>query len=253
MNGVEDWGLTKVNSFESPQQLTDGSFYQHIRVEGRFRGNFDFGNYPLDKQVLEVVLENSVYSVDELVYISDKQESGFDKDLLIPGWELNQFNVSTLYHTYPTNFGFASDGDRFSKYSAVRIELSVSRPVNYFIWKLLFPLLIVLISSWGALVLDPARVDSRILLPITALLTIVFLQQSYTDALPSLNYLVLIDKLYVLAYILTITAVMETIYTAGIIKKDSMEANERVKKIDRNFLIAKGIFLILGVMSLLIL
>lgn len=253
MNGVEDWGVTMANAYEEPKQLPDGSFYQSIRVEGRFRENFEFARYPLDKQRLGVVIENSVYTIDQLVYLADTSGSGYAGDLSIPGWVFEKYNISNLFHTYSTNFGDPEVGDSTSTYSALRFELAVSRPVNYFIWKLLLPLIIVLLASWGALLLDPLRVDSRILLPITALLTTVFLQQSYSDALPAVSYLVLIDKIYVLAYILIIAAIMETIYTAGLVRNENAVSIGRVKKIDKRFLLGKFIFLVVGIILLLLL
>lgn len=107
--------------------------------------------------------------------------------------------------------------------------------------------MIVLFSSWGALLLDPKRVDSRILLTITALLTTVFLQQSYSEALPAVSYLVLLDKIYVLAYILIIAAILEMILAADIVRDEKPEAIARVIKIDRAFLLANFVILIGGV------
>lgn len=251
MNGVEDWGVTMANAFEEPKLLSDSSFYQLIRVEGRFRENFEFEQYPLDDQKLGVVIENSVHTIDELVYIADST-SGYAGDLSIPGWEFERYDLSNLYHTYSTYFGDNDAQSKSSTYSALRFELIVTRPVNYFFWKLLLPLVIVLLASWGALLLDPLRVDSRILLPVTSLLTVVFLQQAYSDALPAVSYLVLIDKIYVIAYILIIAAIMETIYTAGIVNDGNPEAIKRVKKIDRLFLIGKFCFLLIGVVLLLL-
>ena len=240
------------NAYEEPKRLSDSSYYQLIRVEGRFRENFEFEQYPLDEQKLGVVIENSVHTIDELVYLADPS-SGFAEDLSIPGWEFEKYDMSNLYHTYSTNFGDTDTKIETSTYSALRFELVVSRPVNYFFWKLLLPLIIVLISSWGALLLDPIRVDSRIFLPITALLTAVFLQQSYSTGLPAVSYLVLIDKIYVLGYMLIIADIMETIYTAGIVKDGNPEAVNRIKKIDRVFMIVKLCFVIIGFMFLLIL
>lgn len=252
MNGVEDWGMTMINTYETPIQLADSSFYQVVRVEGRFRENFEFENYPLDEQRLGVVLENSLHNIDEVVYLADTVGSGYADDLAIPGWIFKEYLISNLYHSYKTNFGEYNTDDKLPSYSAIRFELRVTRPLNYFIWKLLFPLLIVLLASFGALLLDPFRVDSRIFLPITALLTIVFLQQSYSDALPAVSYLVLIDKIYVIAYILIIAAIMETIYTAGMVRTEDVGSIEKVKKIDRIFLWSKILFLVVGLTILLL-
>ena len=252
MNGVEDWGMTKVNEYETPKQLPDSSFYQLIRVEGKFRGDFEFKNYPLDEQRLGVVIENSLHDINEIVYLAGSNESGYAEDLAIPGWKFKDFAISNLNHTYETNFGQPFAAGQNSSFSAIRFELIISRPVNYFIWKLLLPLLIVLFSSFGALMLDPIRVDSRIFLPITALLTIVFLQQTYSDVLSAVSYLVLIDKVYVIAYLLIIAAIMETIYTAGRVQADDLRSVKRVKKIDRILLLSEVVFLILGLAFLLV-
>ncbi len=252
MNGVEDWGMTKVNAYETPILLPDSNFYQVVRVEGRFRENFKFEKYPLDEQRLGVVLENSLHDISEIVYLADTVESGFTDDLAIPGWIFKDYVISNLYHPYKTNFGDYKIGDKTYSYSAIKFELRVSRPTNYFIWKLLFPLFIVLFASLGALLLDPLRVDSRIFLPITALLTIVFMQQAYSDALPAVSYLVLIDKIYVLAYLLIIIATMETIYTAGIVRAEDPQTIFKVKKIDRIFLWSEILFLMLGITFLIL-
>lgn len=125
------------------------------------------------------------------------------------------------------------------------------RQLNYFIWKLLLPLIIVLAAGWGALWLHPSYVESRIAIPITALLTIVFLQQSYSAALPEVSYLVLLDKIYALAYLLVIATIMETIVTADWIETQQPEAIARVQKLDRSFLVAQCTILIVGVFLLI--
>jgi hypothetical protein len=251
MNGVEDWGMTKVSVYDVPKLLADSSYYQAIRVEGRFRENFRFERFPLDEQKLGVVIENSVHTENEIIYYADTLASGYASDMEIPGWEFKNYCITNFSHTYATNFGEPETGNKISSYSALRFELLVSRPANYFIWKLLLPLIIVLLASWGALLLDPRRIDSRILLPITALLTTVFLQQNYSDSLPAVSYLVLLDKIYVLAYLTIIIAIMVTIYTAGIVKEENQKSINRVKKIDRIFLASKFILFVVGVIVLL--
>jgi hypothetical protein len=52
--------------------------------------------------------------------------------------------------------------------------------------------------------MDPAQWEVRLTMPVTVLLTLVFLQQSYSSELPPLPYLSFIDELYVVAYSLTL-------------------------------------------------
>jgi len=44
-----------------------------------------------------------------------------------------------------------------------------------------------------------------------SLLTAVFLQQSYSDALPDVGYMVLMDKIYLLAYLLIAAVILRLI------------------------------------------
>lgn len=253
MNGVEDWSVTSVPAYEQPQKLPDGSSLQVLRMEGRFAEPFKFDRYPLDRQRLGVTIENALYPLNQLVYVPDNEQTGYAKGIVIPGWNFEKFQTLQLSHEYDTNFGDPSYGDDKTTFAAIRYEFLVSRPVSYFTWKLLLPLVIVLFSSWGALLLDPLRVDSRIALTITTLLTTVFLQQSYSSELPAISYLVLLDKIYVLAYVLIIAAILETILTADIVRSEKPEVIERVKRIDRALLIGNLVVLVVGITLLLLL
>ena len=252
MNGVEDWGRIIEPAYEEPKKLKDGSFYQIMRVESRFREPFEFSRYPLDEQRLGVTIENAVYPLNQLVYIADTKESGYAADLTVPGWKIRNSEIKTLSHQYPSNFGDLDEGKNNSIYSTLRFEMHISRPLSFFTWKLLLPLFVVLFSSWGALLLYPIYVDSRIILPVTALLTIVFLQQSYSDALPDVGYLVLLDKIYALVYVLIIAGILETIITADWAKSEDPESIVRVKKLDQWFLIANIVILSGGMILFLL-
>ena len=62
--------------------------------------------------------------------------------------------------------------------------------------------MVVICGAWIALLLNPVLTETRAALPASALLTTVFLQQSYTASLPETGGLVLLDEIYVVAYIL---------------------------------------------------
>lgn len=252
-NGVEDWGVSKEAAYEKPEKLPDGSFYQALRVEGRFVQPFALARYPLDQQSLNILLENSVYTSEQLVYVADQKESGYSDSLSIPGWKIRGFELSNLVREYTTNFGDIRLENTNSKYSVLQYSLIISRPINFFIWKLLLPLIIVVVASWGSLLLNPKNVDSRIIIPVTTLLTTVFLQQSYSASLPDIGYLVLLDKIYVIAYILIIVSVLEAIVTADWIKDEKPESYARVVRLDRTLLAIQIVVLIVGVTILILL
>jgi hypothetical protein len=249
INAVEEWGMSNVPAYEEPRELPDGSSYQMLRVEGRFVHPFELTRYPLDRQLLGIQIENTVETFDRLVYVADTKGSGIEENIVAPGWKFGGYQLQNLRHDYPTQFG---DPTAQYSYSALRYEMPIFRPISFFIWKLLLPLIVVLVATWGGLLLKPSYPDSRIIIPVTALLTIVFLQQSYSANLPEVGYLVLLDKIYVLAYLLVIAALMEAIVTADWVQTGKPEDYARVIKLDRILLIGQLIFLIVGVAILVL-
>ncbi len=234
-NSISDWAMISVPAHPEPERLPDGSFYQISRIEGRFLQSFDLKRYPLDQYNLSIFMENSAYTTDKLVYVADGEASGYSQFLTIPGWSIVGSTIDSLVRTYDTNFGDPRLPDR-SEHSVLRYSLNIVRPWSFFTWKLLLPLMIVLASSCAALLLAPQHIDSRIALPVTALLTAVFLQETYADNLPDLGYLVLMDQVYVIAYILIFISILEVIMTAYWIDKNEAVWTKRVMWADLTLL-----------------
>jgi len=84
---------------------------------------------------------------------------------------------------------------------------------------MLLPLLVVMLVGIGALLLHPEHIDTRSSLPIGALLTAVFLQQSYSNALPDTGYMVLMDKIYLMSYALISLVLLQIIRSGNITAK----------------------------------
>jgi len=234
VNSIDKWGFTQTAVFDSTQILKDGSNYHIMRVEGRFDYDFNLERFPLDKHQVPIKIENSLYNSGQLVYLPAENESGIQKELKIQGWYINGFKLVPSEHEYDTNFGY--DDKIKETYSNISFNIEIERPLNFFLWKLLLPLIVVLISSLGASFVFPGYIDARISLPIGALLAVVFLQQAYTDNLPDIAYMVLMDKIYVLSYLIIIVGLVQVIFAANKVSSQKEDEIKIVKKIDFRFI-----------------
>ena len=167
-NMVEEWGKQQENLLSEPKVLPDGSKYQIMRVEGRFVQPFSLADYPLDKQKLSIMVEDTTNGADALSYVIDKDSSGIGDSLQIPGWKLAGWTSQIFNHEYGTKFG---EDATPSAYSAAQFSVNISRPLSFFFWKLLLPLFIVLGAALSALLIRPQDLDVRSALPAGALLT----------------------------------------------------------------------------------
>ena len=197
-NMVEEWNRERENLLSAPTTFADGSQYQIMRVEGRFVQPFSLADYPLDRQKLSIMVQDT-HGADVVSYVFDTKDSGIGDSLQIPGWKLRGWSSQIYTHAYGTGFGSEAEP---AAYSAAQFSIEISRPLSFFYWKLLHPLLIVLGAALASLLIRPQNLDVRTALPAGALLTAIFLQKSYSDGLPDLGYLILMDKIYLAAYAL---------------------------------------------------
>ena len=158
---------------------------------------------------LQIQIENPDYPLDSLIYVPDSNAVFVREGFWLPGWDIGKVHSKSHKNIYPTNFG--EPGGRLTTYSNFTFDLPISRPMNYFLLKLFLPLLIVMLLSLGAFYIHPERTDARISVPIGSLLAVVFLQQSYDSALPDVGYMVLMDKIYLLAYALELLIMLRVI------------------------------------------
>jgi hypothetical protein len=250
VNAVEKWGLTQT-AYDNEQidTLQDGTCYKIVRIESRFFHSFRLEDFPMDEHVLDVQIENPEYGSDQLVFVPDTGAFvGIRSNLVIDGWKMHNPQLVPQAHDYGTNFGHPEENAR--TFSKINFTVNLKRPASYFWLKMMLPLLVVMLVGIGALLLHPQYIDTRAQLPIGALLTAVFLQQSYTNALPDTGYMVLMDKIYMLAYII-ISGVLLLVIMAG---NAVVKANEDVlKKIDWREGWQSGVLVLLFALGVLLL
>jgi hypothetical protein len=215
VNSIEKWSMAREMSGDSSNLFLkkDSMNYRIYRVEGRFFHSFSLNRFPLDRHTLDIQIESPEHAADSLVYLPDTSgAAGIRNTLKLVGWESGGCRLESSIHDYGTDFG--NREEKAQRYSNLAYSITLTRPVSYFILKMMLPLFVVMLVSIGALILHPTHIDTRSSLPIGGLLTAVFLQQSYSDALPDTGYMVLMDKIYLLCYVL-ISLVLLQVIRAG--------------------------------------
>ena len=188
-----------------PIRMKDGSWY----ITGVYSGTFfidriDFRRHPFTSLSLPIMIEadDIVLSNNRLRLLPDVKGSGIGQFVHAnTGWVNRGWSLTTYRHHYDTDFGF---GEGASDYSQLVFAVKYASSTWSAFWKVLVPLVIVVAMIAGATKLDTQHYDVRLTLPVTVLLTLVFMQQSHDSNLPRLPYLTFLDEVYVVAYILTL-------------------------------------------------
>ena len=198
MNAFELWGHILTYESDEPEDLPGGWKYQVVRNQGKFNAKLPLGRYPFDAQDLVVAMEDSDSDSTELVYRPDRRPVALSEDLTLPGWNFDEPKMEVVDNRYVTDFGDPTADD--PSYSRLILTLPVVRPHGTYAMKLFLPMLLVALTAALALSVHPRYVEGRIGIGITALLTLVALQITSNSSLPEVDYLLLLDKLYILSY-----------------------------------------------------
>ena len=191
--------------YEKPEPMPDGNLYSIIRYQGRFSTAFALESYPLDRQFLTVVMEDTVSGANEQVYVADTAPAvSVNPAITLPGFRIGKPKLSIVENTYP-NFGDISSSEA-DTYSRITISVPVIRPVVAMSIKTFVPILLVVVCAALVFFVRPRYVEGRIGLGITALLTLVALQLTAGASLPDVDYLMMLDKMFMLAYLFIILA-----------------------------------------------
>jgi len=255
-NNLKIWKvLTPVNLINIPQYaesvfiptgnskpvlMEDGNWY----LTGVYSGEFfidrsDFRRHPFTTLSLPIMIEadDVVLSSSKLEILPDVKGSGIgqfiDSNL---GWINQGWTLASYRHHYDTDFGF---GEGASDFSQLIFEVKYSTSSWLSFWKVLVPLMIVVAMIAGATKLDTTHYDVRLTLPVTVLLTLVFLQQTHDANLPQLPYLTFLDEVYVVSYILTLGSFIMMLWACRryyqALKIEDLAAREiELKKLDKS-------------------
>ena len=85
----------------------------------------------------------------------------------------------------------------------------------------------------------------------TALLTTVFMQQGYTSNLPEVNYLVLMDKIYVVVYLLIILSLVQVVIQGAMDKKHLLDDFRKAQLIDKTSVVVQALVFMLALWVIL--
>ena len=216
--------------YDEPLDMPDGSKYMVLRYQGVFSKEYNLERYPFDVQDLLFVFEDERLTADELEFVPDSTPVTINGDVSIPGYVVGASRMEVFRNKYPTSFGDISIPPTVT-YSQVVITVPMTREVVPYLVKLMLPIFItVLITS--LIYIIPARLEeARAGIGVTTMLTIVALQWTTDASLPSVEYLTMLDLIYILAMFYVLIAMGYTVLAS---RRNAYDAEEAlVTQLDR--------------------
>ena len=208
---------------DPPADMPDGSKYQGFRYQGVFSQNMNLHRFPFDIQNLTVQLEDIDQDSRQLEFVPDKEPVTISDQVTIPGFEIGTPTLKVVAHQYPTGFGDLT-APANPVYSRIILTVPVARDALPYLVKILLPILIVILITSLIYMLPPRLEDARTGIGVTALLTMVALQWSTDSDLPSVDYLLMVDVIYVVSMAYILIAMGYSVFASRRTTQESAEA-----------------------------
>ena len=218
VNHSESWGTIITKSYEEPESLPNGQLYQAMHVQGRMSRKLDLRHYPFDRQSITIEIEDAALNAEHLQYKVDQISA--NPELKLPGFQYEAPTMTAYDYTHPTNFGDPRESEG-GTYSRVSIELPIARPTINAIVKNVLPVLLTTICCSFVFLLHPSLVDSRFQIAIFSIISIVALQITVGEDLPTIEYLTLLDTLYLFAYVYCIAVIGSLVYATKLSREET--------------------------------
>lgn len=249
MNVYESWALTATPIYEEPREQSDGSRVWLARYQGSFNTPLSLSDFPFEKQTLKIVIEEGEQSVKNLVYEPDTEPIDLDPNITLAGYNFGQPRIAFDTNTYRSAFGEIDSTREDKTFSRAVVEIPVSSPATSGIVKIILPVIIVLIASALGLIIPASYVDSKVNVPITALIALVAMHFVVSAALPEASYLLMIDLVYLLAYSTVVAMLAGAVVGAWRLKSQGEDA---AMALQRRFLLWASAAFLLALTGVLI-
>ena len=256
MNLYEGWDMLRAPVYVDdagaarPDPVGDGWMYQVFRIQARFTHPFDVHKYPFDDQQLIIEFEDTDATSDDMVYVADRDAALVDRGLEIPGWRIAGVRTQVTANLYPTNFGDTRRPVGLDRYSHFRYEIRLERPVLGYLVTTVLPVAIVMLITLMIFLINNRYFEGRLGLGITSLISAVALQLTAAGDLPKTGYLVLLDHIYNLSYLVIFLSLLESVFA---VRLHDAGKEAAAKRLDRAALLGTTVLFFGGITVIILL
>jgi len=201
------------------QVKKDGTVVYAQRGYGSFTSPLNLRLFPFDSQTLpiKIVLTEAGPTYIKLVF--NAADTGHAEKFSIANWQVGsgKAKIGTFSAASAHIPGVAK------KFPYLEYSFTAHRSINYYIWKVIAPMVLIVFMSWAVFWINPIKIEVQIALSATTILTLVAFLFSLNRILPQISYLTLMDFFIYSCLILVFAAFVEATITC------TMALNGKVK------------------------
>jgi hypothetical protein len=235
-NPLESMAFRNAEQVDERLPLTEASgerLWSQRKIRAIVQQDWDLSNFPFDRHVLEIEMEEGFDTAATLTYRPDTANSGYNEEIEIPGWRITDFRLTERTVDYPSDFGDPALSEGESSYSRLVASMEIQRQNTTVFFRLISAACVAMgiaLLTFLMLPTDVGVFTARMTLLVGALFATVISMQFGEQTLGATQRINLVDKLHILTLIYIFVAAALTLISR---KLCASEETERARRGDR--------------------
>jgi len=205
----------------------EGNVLYRQRYYGNMAALFDLKKFPFDTQTLPFKVLTLGHDSTQIAIQFAANESGSMETFSNSDWHIEKGNgMSGLFKTRSLTKGEIA-------LPMITLEFKAERHVFYYVWKVIIPLMVIVMMSWAIFYIEPTLAAPQIGLAATSILTLIAFLFSLGKILPPIAYLTKIDFFVYSSLALVFMAFAEAMITINLAGMNRTPDAKRMDRISR--------------------
>ncbi len=194
------------------------------RYYGALASYHDLRDFPFDEHRFVVSLFPIDSPEDKVRLVVDETFTGRRDLLNISDWEIQAVKGEIR------RAKLEAFGEFHSFYDFV---ITARRFTDYYVWKVILPLCLIVAMSWCVFWIPPAQSDAQIGLSATSMLTLIAFIFATTNMVPELGYPTRLDLFIIGSTVLVFLALVQSVFTSYVVASDRKGVSFRLDRVCR--------------------
>jgi hypothetical protein len=227
-----------LKNLEVPQAKTVEKSFSTIDTSGEqvsmqmklqcvMKDSWRIENFPFDRQMLRLSIENSQYDSRSLIFVVDTVGQNYDPRFTLRGWTIDSCSLATGIKAYETAFGDESFAKPHTEYSNFRVRLGIRRDASGLFWKMFLGMYIAFLIAYTCFYIHADGIDSRFGLSVGSLFAVIGNKYIIDSSLPESTSFTLVDTLHGLTLFFIFSVIAATAFSLKLVKKNKIEKAHR--------------------------
>jgi len=200
---------------ESVTVLDDGTVQYIQRYHAKLSSHLNFKEFPFDIQTLPISLVAFTPDAVELVF----ENAGSEIKYSISDWSIEPLGAKNS----EVRANLFDESSETIVRQRLDYEFISTRFIQFYWWKVLAPLMVIVFLSWAVFWIDPSQVGAQIGVSGTSILTLIAFLYKLDNILPPVSYLTHMDHFIFTSLVLVFVAYIEALISTTFALKGKKE------------------------------